>query len=133
MFKILKYFFVISLYKKAKKQFVILAISLITILLSSLIISDVMMVVSGLNLYILIVIKWMIILSMLVLIGLKLLKIIELAMPAPLTVKQTKYIAVADEAVNRKKEITLKKDRLFTESEQIIQKYIRGARNEKGS
>ena len=127
MFQMLKYFFVISLYKKAKKQFVILAISLITILLSSLIISDVMTVVSGLNLYVLIVLKWMIILSMIVLIALTLLKIMELATPIPIIKKHKKEITVDSEAVNRKKETTLKKDRLFTESEMILQKYAKGA------
>ena len=127
MFKILKYFFVISLYKKAKKQFVILAISLITILLSSLIISDVMTVVSGLNLYVLIVLKWCINLSMILLLALTLLKIIKLAMPAPIIIKPKKEVTVAKEAVNSKKETTLKKDRLFTESEMILQKYAKGA------
>ena len=128
MFKILKYFFVISLYKKAKKQFVILAISLITILLSSLIISDVMTVVSGLNLYFLIVLKWMIILSMILFIALTLLKIMELATPIPIIKKHKKEITVDNEAVNRKKETTLKKDRLFTESEMILQKYAKGTK-----
>ena len=128
MFKILKYFFVISLYKKAKKQFVILAISLITILLSSLIISDVMTVASGLYLYVLIVVKWMIILSMTLLIALTLLKIMELATPIPIIIKNTKQITAANEAANGKKETTLKKDRLFTESEMILQKYAKGAK-----
>ena len=128
MFKILKYFFVISLYKKAKKQFVILAISLITILLSSLIISDVMTVVSGLNLYVLIVLKWCINLSMIFLIALMLLKIINLATPAPVIIKPNKEVTVTKEAVNRKKETTLKKDRLFTESEMILQKYAKGTK-----
>ena len=128
MFKILKYFFVISLYKKAKKQFVILAISLITILLSGLMISDVMTVVSGLDLYILIVLKWCIILSMILLIALTLLKIIKLATPAPIIKKLIKEVTVAKEAGNSKKETTLKKDRLFTESEMILHKYEKGSK-----
>jgi len=128
MFKILKYFFVISLYKKTKKQFLILAISLITILLSSLIISDFIAVSSDLNLYFLIVLKWAIILTMIVFIALALLKIMKRATLTPGIIKHTKYIAVDDETVNSKKEITLKKDRLFTESEQILQKYTRGTK-----
>jgi len=128
MFKILKYFFVISLYKKAKKQFLILAISLITILLSSLIISDVMAVASDLNLYFLIVLKWVIILTMIVFIALALLTIMKRATLTPRIIKNTKNITVDNETVNSKKEITLKKDRLFTESEQILQKYTRGSK-----
>ena len=128
MFKILKYFFVISLYKKAKKQFLILAISLITILLSSLIISDVMAVASDLNLYFLIVLKWVIILTMIVFIALALLTIMKRATLTPRIIKNTKNITVDNETVNSKKEITLKKDRLFTESEQILQKYTRGTK-----
>lgn len=127
MFQILKYFFVINLYKKAKKQFAILVILLITILLSGLIISDVMTVVSGPKLYVLIGLKWMIVLLMILFIVLTLLKIIELASPATI-IKHTKEFSADHEAVNRKKEITLNKERLLTESEMIIQKYTKGTK-----
>lgn len=125
MFKMLKYFFVISLYKKAKNQFVILVISLITILLSSLIISDVMTFASGLNPYVLIVLKWCINLSMILLIALTLLKIIKLATPTPIIIKPKKQVRMAKRAANKKKETTLKQDKLFTESEMILQKYAK--------
>ena len=87
-----------------------------------------MTVVSGLNLYVLIALKWMIILSMILLIALTLLKIIKLATPAPIIKKPKKEVTVVKEAVNIKKETTLKKDRLFTESEQIYQKYTKGTK-----
>ena len=128
MFKIMKYLFVINLYKRAKKQFVILVFSLATIILSSLILSDVMTVASGLSLYLLIALKWIIILSLMFLMVLSILKILELALPVPINTKQTNVIEVHNEAVNRKKEIILNKGRIFTESDMILQKYTRDAK-----
>ena len=127
MFKILKYYFVITIYKKAKKQFLILAISLIIMILSGLIINDVMTVASDLNLYFLIVLKWIIIFLMMIYITFNFIKILKLAMPEtnPIIMKYKNIITLNNEPVNIKKETILKKDKLFTESDNILHKYIR--------
>jgi hypothetical protein len=122
MFRALKYIFVISLYKKTKKQFVILAISVTAILVSSLMISDIMTTISGKYIYLLILLKWMIILSMILLIILSLLKIMKVLMSNPI-IKLTKKIKTNNNIVNKKQEMILKKVNLLTESEMIINKY----------
>jgi hypothetical protein len=122
MFRALKYIFVISLYKKTKKQFLILAIAIMIILVSSLMINDIMTTVSGKYIYLLILIKWMIILSMILLVILSLLKILKVLTSNPI-IKFSKEKVVSNNIINKKKDIILKKDKLLTESETIINKY----------
>ena len=127
MFKAFKYLLLANLYKKAKKSFVMLFVYLVSLMLVSLIINDLMSVSTGVIIYILLLIKWIIILSLLSLICLSILKIFNVATNPFETNKQDEFTKDDEAQVSQdiKKERILSKEKLFTRSDLILQKYMK--------
>ena len=121
MFKVLKYLLFASLYNKAKKSFLILLGSIISLILISLIINDVVSVASGMSVFILLIIKWVTILSLIGLIGFNIMKIINVA-TTPFTTENKNPNSVI---VDTKKDRILNKEKNFTKSDLILQKYMK--------
>lgn len=119
MFKALKYLLLANLYKRTKKNFLIFFGSIVSLILISLIMNDAVSVASGMTLYILIIMKWTVILFLIQLIGLNLLRIINVA-TTPFAAESKKT-----SSVDIKKEWILNKEQLFTKSDSILQKYMK--------
>jgi len=124
MFKVLKYLLLANLYKRAKKSFYILFGSLISLLLTSLILNDAVSVASGISIYILLLVKWVIILSLLGLIGFSILKIINVA-TSPFATEEKSQDANETIIVDVKKARVLNKEKLLSKSDLIMQKYMK--------
>ena len=117
MLKILKYIFVANLYKKAKKSFVMLFIYVVALILLNLIFDDILSITTGAGMYILLLTKWVVILSLLSLIGFSILKIINVA-------TNTFEVKKEQPAKDMKKDRILAKEKLLSKSDLILQKYI---------
>ena len=118
MFKVFKYLFLVTLYKKAKKSFVMLAMYVVLLILLSLILNDLISVATGLTVYVLLLVKWVLILLLLLLIAFTLVKIFSVA-TNPLKKREE------EREVNTKKERILAKEKLSTKSDLILQKYMK--------
>ena len=118
MFKVFKYVFLVNLYKKAKKRFMMLAVYLVLMVLISLILNDLISVATGMNIYVLLSVKWIAILLLLVLIVRNVVKIFHVA-TNPFEKKEDEKV------VDTKKERILAKEKLFTKSDLILQKYMK--------
>ncbi len=123
MFKVFKYLFIANLCTRAKNSFLVLFGAVISLILISLIINDAVSVASGMNVYILLSIKWVSIIGLLTLIGYSILKIINIA-TSPFTA-QSKSNTTNSEEVDNKKDRILNKAKLFTKSDSILQKYLK--------
>ena len=126
MFKTFKYLLLASLYKKAKKSFMILFVYVVSLILISFIINDLMSISTGVTVYILLLIKWASILSLLSLIGFSILKILNIA-TNPFESKENEVTKNDKSKVSTdtKKERILAKEKLFTTSDIIVQKYMK--------
>jgi len=124
MFKVLKYLFIANLYARAKKSFLVLFGAIISLILISLIINDAVSVASDISIYILLVVKWVSILSLLVLIGYSILKIINIV-ALPFTTESQSSITNTTVADSIKKDRILNKEKLFTKSDLILKKYMK--------
>lgn len=122
MFKVFKYIFLLTLYKKAKKSFLMLAVYAVVLILLSLMFSDFISIASGMSLYVLIFAKWASVVLLLILIAITLAKIFSLATTIFEKSEDTKELDV-------KKEKILAKEKLSTKSDLILQKYMK--KNEK--
>ncbi len=123
MFKVLKYLLFANLYNRARKSFFILFGSIISLILISLIINDAVSVSSGMSVFVLLIIKWVSILTLIGLIGFSVLKIINVA-TSPFTT-ENKYMNTKEVPVDTRKDRILNKERLFTKSDSILQKYMK--------
>jgi len=123
MFKAFKYLLLAKLYKRAKKSFVILFASLVSLFIVSLIINDLLSIATGMSVYILLTVKWVIILGLLALIFYSFIKILNIA----LTPFEDVTIPVfkKEEKHDDKKEYILSKEKLHTKSDLIMQKYMK--------
>ncbi len=129
MFRALKYLFLASLYKKAKKSFVMLFVYVVLLILFSLIMNDVMSIATGGIVYMLLPLKWIVILCLLGLIAFSALKIFNVAanqFKSKSIDKETKSIKQTPSST--KKERILTKEKLFTQSDLILQKYMKDSR-----
>ena len=126
MFKTFKYLLLASLYKKAKKSFMMLIVYVVSLILISFIINDLMSISTGVTVYILLLIKWASILSLLSLIGFSILKILNIA-TNPFESKENEVTKNDKSKVSTdtKKERILAKEKLFTTSDIIVQKYMK--------
>ena len=126
MFKTFKYLLLASLYKKAKKSFMMLFVYVVSLILISFIINDLMSISTGVTVYILLLIKWASILSLLSLIGFSILKILNIA-TNPFESKENEVTKNDKSKVSTdtKKERILAKEKLFTTSDIIVQKYMK--------
>ena len=125
MFKILKYLLAMSFYKKAKKQLILLTMLLLSLWVSSSVINDLIGASSGMNLYALIALKWIVMLALLSFIVLKILKIMHLLIPNPLSKEKR---AKKSKNITPKKAYIMNKETLLTESEMILQKYSKATK-----
>lgn len=116
MFKALKYIYLTTLLKKAKKHFLMLIVYAISILIVNLITNDFISINQGTMAYMLILMKWVITLLLLGILLFTLFKIVNIA-SNPLKSIDTKDI-------DEKKERILSKKTLLTQSDLIIQKYM---------
>ena len=124
MFKALKYLLYASLYQKAKSSFIILLVSTVVLVVGSFMMNDIIGVSSGITLYMLMMAKWVLIITMLGLISFSLLKIINIAMnPFSSKTATQEVVNVTEPVVDTKKENILNKEQIFTKSEMILQKY----------
>jgi len=123
MFKAIKYLLLANLYSRAKRSFLALIIAIVSLILITFIMGDFISVASGMPLYSLIIAKWLIVLALMGFIAFSILKIINIA-TAPFT-KETKAKAVNTSKVDTKKERILNKEKLFTRSDSILEKYIK--------
>lgn len=126
MFKTLKYIFLASLYKKAKKNFKMLFIYIIALILINLIVDDLMGVTTNLTIYILLAIKWSSTFVLWYLIGHNIFKIFNMA-TNPFEQKEDLATQSVDDTTSSdsKKKRILDKDKLLTKSDLIIQKYMK--------
>ena len=122
MFRLLKYIFAASLYKKAKKHFIWLFIFIVTLILFSFMMGDVLSVATGFSVYALLLVKWITIPTLLALILFRALRIVNIASNPFESVEKSEKISVV---VDDKKEKILAKDRLYTQSDLIMQKYMK--------
>ena len=123
MFKVFKYLLLANLYKRAKKRFLFLFGLVITLLFFSLIINDLLSVATGMNIQILLLVKWVVILTIVVFIARTVLQIINIA-TTPFEKDDTEPLKSTVE-VDTKKEYILSKERLYTKSDVILQKYMK--------
>ncbi|EDZ63133.1 hypothetical protein SMGD1_2054 [Sulfurimonas gotlandica GD1] len=123
MFKALKYLLLANLYSRAKRSFIALFISVVSLILITFIMGDIISVSSGVSLYSLIIAKWFIVLAVLGFIVFNILKIINIA-TSPFTKETTVHTVVTSE-VDMKREKILNKEKLFTKSDSILKKYIK--------
>jgi len=124
MFKVFKYLLYASLYKKAKSSFITLFVSLVALLVSSFMMNDLIAISTGITLYSLVIAKWALILILLGLIAWSVLKIINRAIDL-FGFKTTNTEDSTDAPKDIRKEKILNKDKLFTKSEIILQKYTK--------
>ncbi|MDF1884130.1 hypothetical protein JHD49_09280 [Sulfurimonas sp. SAG-AH-194-C21] len=120
MYRVLKYVFMANTYKRAKSSFITLFLSFMGLVLSVWIISDFMSVSSGVMVYVLLLLKWVMILSLISLMGYSILKIINVA-SNPFATKD-KPVVVQDVY---KKEYILNKAVLRSKSDLIVEKYLK--------
>ena len=118
MFKVVKYLFIANLYKRAKKSILFLSGSFIALILTTFLINDVIAVASGMSVYILLLSKWIMIVSLLIFIGFQVVKIINIA--------SSPFSSSADKPSDgTKKENILNKEKIYTKSDLIVQKYMK--------
>ena len=124
MFRVFKYIFIATLYKKSKKSFITLLASIVTLALVSFMLNDFIEVSQGVNVYMLLVFKWLVIVILLSLIVYNTLRIINIATNPFETKKESS-------TKEQKKNRILEKDELLSKSEIIMKKYMKGSSDEK--
>jgi len=120
MFKALKYLFLANTYKRAKSSVITLLLSFLGLVLTVWVISDLMSVSSGVVVYLLLLVKWIVILSLIILMGYSILKIINVA-SSPFSAEEEHSVAKDAD----KKEYILNKDVLRSKSALIVEKYMK--------
>lgn len=123
MFKALKYLLLANLYSRAKRSFISLLVCIVSLVLVTFIMSDIIGVASGMTLYSLIIIKWLLVIGLMGFLSFHILKIINIA-TTPFS-KDTKAQVADTLKVDSKKNRILNKEKLFTKSDLILQKYMK--------
>ena len=117
MFRIAKYYVLVNIYKRAKSSILLVLASIIGMLLTSFVFSDLLTMSDGSNRSLLVGIKWLILFALIGLTGYHLRKIFRSA-SLPFS-GETK----ADLAPDKKREHLLGKTKLHSRSERILEKY----------
>ena len=115
MFKMAKYFFIYTLYKRVKINVIAMIAALFLLMVMLYIMNDIVSVADRGTRYTVLLIKWLMSVALLSIMVYNLTKIIK-AISMPFKNKTIKK-------VDPKKERVLNKEHLRTQSEQIIQKY----------
>jgi len=123
MFKVIKYLLLANLYKKAKKSILLLVGLFSFLLFFTLIINDLLSVESGINIQVLLLVKWIVIFTLVMFMVRTILQIINRA-KAPFESEEVTSSQKIKELAN-KKEYILNRKRLLTEKDVILQKYMK--------
>ena len=123
MFKVVKYLFLANLYKRAKRKIILFAGLSLFFILFSFMINDLISISTGISIEILFLVKWVSILSLIIFMMHTLLQIINIA-TTPFKEDDVKVQPLATKR-DTKKEHILNKDRLYTKSDLILQKYMK--------
>ncbi|MEN4046978.1 hypothetical protein [Sulfurimonas sp. NWX367] len=115
MLRILKYLYLANFYRKTKSHIGILILYGVVLLLVSLIMNDLISVSQESVAYFMLLIKWVIVFALLWLIVLKIIRIFTMASQPFSKEKKT----------DSKKGHLLSKEKLLTQSEQIMEKYVK--------
>ena len=122
MFKLLKYLLLANLYKRAKKKIILFLGTLFTLIFFTLILNDLLSVADGVNIYLLLITKWVGIFAIFAFMVRTLLQIISMATTLSHKDDTPTYSSTTKES---KKEHILAKERLYTKSETILEKYMK--------
>ena len=145
MFKVFKYIFLANLYKRVKHNIFLSFFSLIAMVFVSFIMNDILQVANSENLSMVLVGKWILLLSLFATFSYNLFKIVtvalnQLSFSSPKSAKTQKIlqketlISKEEQVVKKyqpkqtqptKEDKILNKEQLLTKSEQIMQKYTK--------
>ena len=115
MFGLFRYFAFAQLYKRTRRSFVVLGISLATLIVTGHLVGDFAAAAHGGMRYLLLAFKWAVILGLLALIGRSLLSILSVAAEP--------FQKRAPAAVDERKDRMMGKERLQSRSDRILQRY----------
>ena len=116
MFKLAKYYMLVNLYKRAKKNILRVFMSIVLMVLVSYLFADITTVVSKENSYGFLALKWLILLVSMFIIIVNIRQIVKIA-SSPFGEEVNKTVS------NVKKERILAKEHLISRTERIIEKY----------
>ena len=116
MFRLAKYYILLNLYRRVKRNIFTVLISMLMIFVVSFIFSDLRKIIVGEGTYIIIAVKWTILLSLGVLMVLNLFRIVK-AVSVPFGKDDNQCID------DPQKEKILTKENLLSRSDQVIYKY----------
>ena len=123
MFKVFKYLLLANVYKRAKKSIVFLLGLFVFLLLFIFIINDILAISSGVAVTILLFVKWIVILTIFSLIARTTLQLINIT-TTPFE-KVESELSVSEQKIKSKKEHILGKEKLYTKSDMILEKYMK--------
>lgn len=123
MFKVFKYLLLANVYKRAKKSIVFLLGLFVFLLLFIFIINDISAISSGVTVTILLLVKWIVILTIFSLIARTTLQIVNIA-TTPFE-KVESELSGSEQKIKTKKEYILGKEKLYTKSDTILRKYMK--------
>jgi len=123
MFKVVKYIFLADFFKRAKRKIILLVGLFLFFILFSFMINDLISISTGISIKILFLVKWVSILSIIIFMMHTLLQIINIA-TTPFKKDDLKVQPLVRKR-DSKKEYILNKDRLYTRSDFILQKYMK--------
>ncbi len=126
MFRVFKYLIMASIYKKAKKNFIILFISAFFLIITNLIINDLIEISSDKIIFLLLLSRWCITLILLSLIIFSITKIFNIIVN-PFEKKDNQSLLSTTSKVykDEKKDYLLSKEKLLTKSDLIMNKYTK--------
>ena len=126
MFRVFKYLIMASIYKKAKKNFIILFISAFFLIITNLIINDLIEISSDKIIFLLLLSRWCITLILLSLIIFSITKIFNIIVN-PFEKKDNQSLLSTTSKVykDKKKDYLLSKEKLLTKSDLIMTKYTK--------
>lgn len=116
MFKIVKYYMLLSLYRRVKKNIIVIVISVLIMILTSYIFIDLIEMLDKSNKFGFIAIKWLILILLFVVIVVNMLKIMK-TLSEPFGKEQN------DQVLDETKERILAKKYLMSRSDLILRKY----------
>ena len=116
MFRFAKYYMLINLYKRAKKNIIRVFLSVFVMVLISYLFTDIIVIAGEENKYGLLAIKWLILLVSIFVIVINIRQVLKIV-SSPFAKEAN------DPVIDVKKERILAKEHLMTKSERIIEKY----------
>jgi len=116
MFRIAKYYMLIGLYKRAKKNIVSIVMAILVMIFTSYLFADIIALSGEKYSYGFLVLKWFILLSAMIVIVVNIRKVMKIA-SRPFSSE------VIEPAIDTRKEKILAKEKIMTRSDLIMEKY----------